>query len=448
MSSESTIASTTQSGLTSADSKGLPFIVWSIVFWVLISVGRPQDIFPSIAILHLGMIAACLTTLLLITADYKLKKTFLSPFATRDGKLMIALIAFMAVFGAIGVYPRLSMEFLLGFWKIAYFYFAFRAIITSKERIVKVVWCLIFSAGLMGLANSLQAVGIAATERLSVGGTYDPNDLGLMIVTCLPFSLYFFISYSGWRKLFAGGCMLASLTGLALTQSRGALLGLSVQTAFIILRDTGFPGRFRKLAVVAIVGVFFYAVMPSNYFERVEGALDQRGTGMGRLRLWKNSVDLAMDKPLLGTGVATFVHAYGMALINGRIIPNKDSSAPYAWRVAHSSYVTVLVELGLLGTLLYLSLMGVSIFGLRKINSERKVHPWDPEGDICLYASMTEIGFCGYLVSATFLSQSYSALFFLLVGLAGAIRSVADEQKAEYPGASCSVNDRQGSHDT
>ena len=447
MRSESTIASTTQSGLTSADSRGLPFIVWSIVFWVLVSVGRPQDIFPSIAILHLGIIAACLTTFLLITADHKVKKTFLFPFAIRDGKLVIALVATMAFSGAIGVYPRLSLEFLFDFWKIAYFYFAFRAIITSKERIVKVVWCLIFSAGLMGLANSLQAFGIVGTERLSVGGTYDPNDLGLMIVACLPFSLYFFISYNGWRRTFAGGCMLASLAGMAFTQSRGALLGLSVQTIFIILRDTGFPGKLRKLAVVAIVGLFFYAVMPSNYFERVEGALDQSGTGMGRLRLWKNSVNLAMDTPLLGTGVATFVHAYGMALVEGRVPPHENASSAYAWRVAHSSYVTVLVELGLLGVLLYLSLIGVSIFGLRKINSERKVHPWDPEGDICLYANMTEIGFCGYLVSAAFLSQSYSAMFFLLVGLAGAIRYVADKQKAEYPGASRSVNGRQDSHD-
>ncbi len=344
---------------------------------------------------------------------------------TIDGRLVTALVILMCVSGALGVHPGRSLNFMKDFWKIFLYYLLLRSLTVSLKTIDNLVFIIIFGTGMLGAATVAGFGG--DTGRLSAGGMYDPNDLGLMIVTSIPLGLYYLLLHRKWRRWIAIVSLIASLMALGLTQSRAAFFGLCFVGLFMLINNTGFRNRFRKILLLATVGAVFVVSMPPAYIDRLGNSFDKEDTGIGRIEMWKKGLSLVPDAPIIGHGVNAYVTAYGMALGEGHFEVDPTAWKPYAWRAAHSAYVTVIVELGLVGFGIYMALFGIPILGLRKYNSERKIPYLASEHHLHIYAVMIQTSFLGFAVCAATLSVTFYPILFFLVAISGSLISIAKD---------------------
>jgi len=244
--------------------------------------------------------------------------------------------------------------------------------------------------------------------RLGVG-LYEPNYLALALVMVLPLAVVFARQETGgWKR-----CFWVCGTGILfleiiMTASRGAFLGLLVVLPLIAVRLM--KGRALALSVMACLVLVPVFVIPSNMGHRILASglseeIDDGGieaSNASRMRILRAGIRMMLDDPVTGVGLGNFK-------------PTLDgySDIPVS-KLAHNTYLELGAELGV-GALLAFLLVIYSTFGsLRR--SERLAEVCGNKGLRDLAVAL-QIGFTGYLVSATFLSAQFEKFFWLLLFL-------------------------------
>jgi O-antigen ligase len=182
-------------------------------------------------------------------------------------------------------------------------------------------------------------------ERFSLG---DPNTFGVLTVIAVAMAAY--IVHREPRSRWGWACrpfMVLAAVVVVLTASRTATVALAVVCVVLLVdRRTVSLGRLALLAV-AFVGFLVVAgrVVDSAQIERIQSleAEVTEGTLGGRLPLWRLAWDRFTDRPVTGIGASTFRLEAEQSLGRGR--------AP------HSTFVGILVELGTVGLVLFLTVL-------------------------------------------------------------------------------------------
>ena len=147
--------------------------------------------------------------------------------------------------------------------------------------------------------------------------------------------------------------VLVPVVSLLLTGSRGGFISVIVEFAilgWILLWRNPSSGRRMKiaamgLALVAVAALFFWLV-PTYVLTKI-GTINSYAAEKGnRPILWRNSLGIFRDHPLLGTGMGSFVTAYP---------PYQTDAQDLVTEHAHNDYVEALTETGLLGGVLILA---------------------------------------------------------------------------------------------
>ena len=188
-------------------------------------------------------------------------------------------------------------------------------------------------------------------RRFSAGGA-DANNLAMTLVLGLPIAWYLATTTRNpvWRWIFRAYiplCILAT----ALSGSRGGLLTLMVALLVIPLTMTLSTGRLTAaIALLALSGALTVAYVPEAVVERLgtTGAEVEDASFGGRFKLWVAGVHAFSRRPIMGYGVAGFIPA---------VTPELGPMA----LVAHNSFLSVVVEEGLIGLMFFL-LMLLSVF--------------------------------------------------------------------------------------
>ncbi|MCL4779088.1 MAG: O-antigen ligase family protein [Gammaproteobacteria bacterium] len=185
----------------------------------------------------------------------------------------------------------------------------------------------------------------------------NPNGLAFVVLTALPF-LYYLIGglKSRVMKLAVVGLIAALLYALVLTGSRSGMVGLVVIVAAIIFRS---ERRTTILVVAAIAGVLLVSVMTPDmrdrYLSLTSDDTRNAATTQGRIQHMLDEVEVASRRPFVGHGLGTSQEA--LANEAGRYQPS------------HNLYLEVMIELGMVGLVVYLMFLA-SIFGnLREIRA-------------------------------------------------------------------------------
>src|SRR5262249_19838070 len=149
----------------------------------------------------------------------------------------------------------------------------------------------------------------------------------------------------------ARGYLLVGVVALGLTGSRGAMVASMTALLIVPLTLTKMSAG-RKVAAVFILlaaGAAGLALVPESNLERLgsTGQEVEAGTLNGRLQIWVAGVHAFVERPGLGYGIGQFEPA---------IIPWYGRA-----RVAHNSYLAVLVEEGAIGFAVWL-LMYLTVF--------------------------------------------------------------------------------------
>jgi len=252
--------------------------------------------------------------------------------------------------------------------------------IASKEnRVMGLLQAYLFGT-IVGSANTLfnfwtghsSAQFVAASggtmwdqSRYSIDG-FNANDLGLTVALGVPIAVYLMTRKKGswWFGLLL--LMLAvSASALLLTGSRGSLLAVlagSLMLGFLAMKMT--PGRRAAcLCLGAVVVIGGLLLIPGNILSRYQNMFEevQAGTLTHRTLIWTAGLEVFRDHALLGTGAGS----YGAAVL-------RAIDVPY---VAHNTFFSVLVELGVIGAMLFCGMLASAVYAVFHM-AQRERYLW------------------------------------------------------------------------
>lgn len=199
------------------------------------------------------------------------------------------------------------------------------------------------------------------------GAGLDANDLGLMMALSIPVSYHLLIREKGRMAWVYRLQLVLAVATILLTASRGATLACLVALTIVPLTQTRLTMRQRIAVVLTIsllvFGVIFFA--PSTSWQRLSTMPSEleRGTLTGRTVIWKAGWDIFREHPYVGIGVDAF-----RPVVSRVLAQPIRSDDPELWGPpAHNTFLSVLVEQGVLGFAIFCVMLIVLALSLREI---------------------------------------------------------------------------------
>ncbi len=391
------------------------FIFMILVFW------RPQEwLVPQLFGIPLlnGVVGLAVLALLLEISSNRIH------FPKRLQQPMMLLgLWFACVFSHV---PDTYFQGVLDSWeepaKVCFFTYLLFVVLDSPKKLRAVAWLFVLMALVMsfhGLMQHRLGYGFAYRRPLriwKVDGTIqlrslffgifeDPNDMGQMIIACMPFAFLLFRRNNFLTVLIGAGLCWYLYMGYDSTGSRGAMIGLVALAGMeIVMR---LPVRWMPILIgTGLVG----ALVVSPFYTRV---LDM--SARERIVFWGLGNQAFISSPLK----VMFGLGYGMFW-----------TVTQQGRAAHNAFVNCYVELGLFGYTFWFGMIILGIVGAWRVRQALDRRSDDPEERylwrFCGHAIAAIIAYCA---SSYFLSRTFIYPFFFLIALVGVLPVVAQRLK-------------------
>lgn len=184
-------------------------------------------------------------------------------------------------------------------------------------------------------------------ERYSLGNT-NPDGYGFILALGIPVACYLAASPETPRvfRFINYGYLPVAFIGVALSGTRTASVGAAIGLLYGLATLTKLKIHTR-VAVVVLLGVSLFAILPIvqplSSFQRLgsTGTEITEGDLNGRTGQWAQGLRAFMDHPVIGVGTDMY-----------RTVNTLN-------KVAHNSYLSVLVEEGLIGFTIFMSILGI-----------------------------------------------------------------------------------------
>jgi O-antigen ligase len=406
---------------------------------------RPQDQLPFLEPLHLADLTGAVAVIALMMG--RLARGL--P-VTRFTPEVIGVFAFSAVMLLTiptSYWPGGSLDvFLNQFAKIVLIFLVIVNTLTTRERVDRYITVVVAGGSYVGVRAVIdyaRGVNLVEGGRVAgaVGGLFgNPNDMALNMVTFLPLAIVLMLQKSRpvLRLLGAGGAAAMALA-MVFSKSRGGTVGMIAMLLVLVYQMRRVkPGIAAAVIAVSIAAVPF---LPSSFAERMASIFDAdqdpTGSREARKTLLKEGWRAFVANPITGLGAGQFTNY------------NPDERVE-AWRQTHNAPLQVASELGIAGLAVFLFLVWNAFAGglvaLRAVRAARgRVRPRAPanrsrrrgrraesrEAKLSdqldwfeLHGGIVIAGIVGWFVSANFASVAYYWTFYLMLGLAGALRDV------------------------
>ncbi|MEO8449061.1 MAG: O-antigen ligase family protein [Gemmatimonadota bacterium] len=250
--------------------------------------------------------------------------------------------------------------------------------------------------------------------RLAGIAYYDANDLGLMVLCALPFSVHLVRKRGGIWKLFGVVSAAFGVYIVIQTESRGAFLGLVAVGAYILTAYRSVSKAVR-IGVVGLAVVVLFVFAGGDYWTRMSTVLKPTEdynfsgqTAAGRGEIWKRGIGYMLKNPV-GVGLNAFGQADGRSEL---AIAMVNSGHGFKWTAPHNSFVQVGAELGVGGAFCFISAIVLIFKALLRVSKNA-----DPSSERGPIAEALTACMVAYVVSGFFLSFAYSTLIYFLFGV-------------------------------
>jgi len=196
------------------------------------------------------------------------------------------------------------------------------------------------------------------------GAKLDANDLGLIMALSVPMSYYLLIHNKGWIVWVCRVQLILAGTTILLTASRGASLATAVALTIVPLTQARLNGRQRVALVLTIVllisGALYF--VPATSWERLATLPTEftQGTFTGRTIIWKAGWEIFRSHPFFGIGANAFRLIVSRVLTDPIHLGEADPAPP-----AHNTFLSVLVEQGVVGFAVFCALLIALALSLR-----------------------------------------------------------------------------------
>jgi O-antigen ligase/polysaccharide polymerase Wzy-like membrane protein len=250
-------------------------------------------------------------------------------------------------------------------------------------------------------------------SRLNALG-YQTDGIALICAIAAPAAWYLAMAPGRSRgsqllRIVNAGYLPVGLMGIALTGTRGATLA-SIPTALLIIWSLRHATRrLRRIALVTVAGAVLLLVgyAPSLQLNRIATTtsatqLGQQGSSLGdRWYIWVASTHVFLEHPFVGVGVDSHRAAVAPLLGQQTVYKNYDKKA-------HNTYLSVLVETGMVGFVLLLALI------LSIVRRVRGLTGWDR------WYWSTQLGVIAIGAMSLSLEESKSIWIFMSLAIAAA----------------------------
>lgn len=327
------------------------FVVY--LYFVLDFFLRFSSRIPGYGMLRPTLMGAAIISILLFVQREKFKGRFDDPIF----KSILVLLGYIVLSLPLVEWPGSVIKSNLDPFIKALLFLFFTALIIDTDRRLKwflgvFVFCQVFriieplymniTEGYWGSSTHLGEGDFADRLAGAPADVINPNELGFVIVTAIPF-LHYLLWPLGWKsKALYLTLMPALLYALLLTMSRGAFLALLV-VAFFVFKES------RHKMFLVVVGIFVltvaFSVMTPVQKDRYLSLVDQENTAggssvEGRLSGLVGEFKLGLTRPVVGHGLGTTSeakwHMWGTT------------------KASHNLYGELLIELGIIGFVLFI----------------------------------------------------------------------------------------------
>lgn len=328
------------------------------------------------------------------------------------------------------------------------FYLIYR-IVDSSQRLRDLLLAHVLGCGVLGVIATFYRGNLVGGRLNGVGGPGidDANSLGMYLATGAIVAAALVMTERGWRRylVLAAGAFIAN--GFVWANSRGALLGLLAGGLVLtVLKAREHRRTFWLMAIIAAVGAA--AVVDQRFVERmfsIKTAVQEEeardSSAESRFVLYEAQLRMFMEHPFgagyRGTAALSADYLDPVWLTESRLPDGRVVRA----RSSHSTYLTVLVEQGVVGVAIFGALL---IWFAKSALAVRRANRTGADGRVCTYASAACAAFTVVLVAG--IATDYLAAeiqFWMLAALTCALQLVHSKfSTAAAPGARASADAR------
>ncbi|NOT88928.1 MAG: O-antigen ligase family protein [Lysobacter sp.] len=331
----------------------------AMLLYLLLVLIRPQD-YPALV----DSVGLPLQPIMLITAA---GFWLLSPrkhFDAPQYPLLMMFFGVMLVSHVFNGWIGGAIEQIGKFAPVVLAFVVFANGLDRRGRVLKIMATFALCAAVLavhGIEQRQTGLGWTGVEmsqgtRIQYVGIFnDPNDLGLLFVSCIPMAAYLSSrgGLLGLRRLFWLAITGVLIYGVYLTDSRGALLALLAVMGVYIWQRKGVivAGTLGAMAVAVLLA------LPSRFSE-----IDaEEESAQGRIESWYEGLQMFQGHPVFGVG--------------------PDQYTDYNPLTAHNSFVLILAETGIIGYTLWLAFV-VYCFRMMWTGSRpQAMQAWEEQGD-------------------------------------------------------------------
>jgi hypothetical protein len=396
-----------------------PTTLWLLCGYIFFEYVRPQSIYPFIDILPWSKILVAGT----LISSFISKEIF--PSSSCLTKYFWGLMIAVLLSSIFAVFPGVAFEFINIPFNWIIIYYLFIRIVTTKFRFFVIILLLMLASFKMSQHGAISwAMRGFAFSRWGVAGAPgifgNAADLGVQMLIILPFSIIFikkyYYSWSFPKKLFWGLFPVTVITTIIAIGERNTLIGL---TAICLVTAFTSRKRIRNMILMTIFAIAIIAAMPKELLDRFNTAgIDE--TSESRLMYWKRGIEFYKAYPVLGIGYNNWIPYYSS------LYP-EESQLVRREKVAHSTPITVLAELGIFGFIFYYGIafktiiLNIKSIKLARLNGEAI---WR---DIPFALN---IGMVGFLTTSIFITVTFYPFLFIQASLsAGLYNTLLRENK-------------------
>ena len=190
--------------------------------------------------------------------------------------------------------------------------------------------------------------GIGWNSRRFTATGISPNDLGFILALGIPVAWQLAIEGKRrWLRLINYAYVPLAVLSVVLTASRASFAAAMVGLIYVLVSLTRVIPYLRAILVATTLGllVLIFQYVPERAVERLEStsSVIEGGDFNGRMRIWQQGLELFYPNPVLGIGSGAF------------------STGVASGRAPHNLALSLLVEVGIVGFLLYGTILAMAV---------------------------------------------------------------------------------------
>lgn len=396
--------------------------------WLLVAFAALLPLSQALSNICYGLVIVAWITGKVLARDWRLPRTSLN-------EVLLAWVVVIVFSMMNSVDLSASLSGLRKLVKYALLYFAIVETLKTPRALtwMLMAWlgglCVAAGDGLWQMAFGRDLLfgrppmlGLGGVQRLT-GTFHHPNDLAIFLTAGLPIAISGAILLKKHSlRLVAAGAASLLLAAVLLGYSRSGLMAMVASLVFLAL-------LLRRWRIVMIAGLLIAVQFAMISPEVRQWGKDQpswlhRMTEPDRLMVWHAAIGMIQDHPLIGVGANTFIKRY--TVYQAPEDPYTRHNAPYA----HSMYLQLAAELGLIGLGIFLIALG-RLWGMWRATrikaSQSDVFAVMRSG---LGAGMVAYLVLGLLESSLFYSRA-AMVFWLMAGAIAAAERLRHSRVGE-----------------